>query len=412
MAVSASGDAPAQDAAGSGQEAVRALDLSQPTRFSNELRRRIGAAMAPCCEALAAALSAQLRTDVTVELGEIGQGSWAGARAGLAADAIAVGVLADRPAHAMLLHVEQPMILQALECLLGGKAAQAPAERNLGEIDWTLAKGLLDTIVVELDGAWKELGGPPLTRGEVDLEGDAGITVAPTEPALSVNLRTTVDGCGSAAWLLMPWSAVQPIAEAPWGAAGAAAAQPGAASGLREGLAVAQVLLRAEVGSVQMPIGEMLEIEPGAVVELGERSDGGLRLFAEEVSIGRGRPGRSGGRKAVKLEACDEPPVRAPRYAKLGRGELERARAHARAGAEQPSEGSILHSIFVRVWAELGRTHVALGRALELAPGAVVELDEGAELPVELFANGQCFADGRLVVTASGAWGVAVERLR
>ena len=47
----------------------------------------------------------------------------------------------------MLLSVELPIVLQALECLLGGEAAQAPAERHLTEIDWVAHQGLLDAIV-------------------------------------------------------------------------------------------------------------------------------------------------------------------------------------------------------------------------------------------------------------------------
>jgi flagellar motor switch protein FliM len=411
MAVSPSGETAAEAEEGGEQEpAVRPLDFSQPSKFSPELRRRIGAAVESCCEALSASMSASLKTEVLLEAAETTQNTWAAARAGLSTDGIAVAVHADLPARSMLLHVEQPMILQALECLLGGKAAQAPAERHLSEIDWTLAKGLLDTVVGEFDVAWRDLGGPQLTRGELDLEGDAGVSVAPGEPTLSLQLRTHVDGCESAIWVLMPWSAVQSVADGPHHGGEADAAEP-AAAGLREGLSVAQVLLRAEVGSVQMPIGEMLDIAPGSVVELSERSEEGVRIYAEEVSVGRGRPGRSGARKAVKLEAADEQPVRAATYAKLGRAELDRARAHARSAGADETSPSILHSIFVRVWAELGRTHIALGRALELAPGTVVELDQGAERPIELFANGLCFASGSLVVTAEGGWGVAVEQL-
>ena len=391
-----------------GQPAVRPVDFTQPTRFTTDLRRRIAAALAPLSEALAAALSAQLKAEVKIEPGEITENTWAAAQAGLAADAVAVGVQADRPAHGMLFSVELPLVLQALECLLGGKAAQAPSERHLSEIDWVLARGVLDTVVGELSEAWAELGGGPLTRGELDLEGDAEIDVAPGEPTLSVSLASSIDGCSSAMCLLLPWSAVQPIAAARGPQAGAA---PAAAAALRDGLCAAEVLLRAEVGSVQMPIEKMLAIEPGAVVELGERAELGVRLFAEEVSVGRGRPGRSGTHKALKLEGIDDAPVRAATYANLGRAELDRARAHL--GGEGAREGSspILRSIFVRVWAELGRTHMALGRALELVPGTVVELDQAAERPVELFANGLAFASGSLVVGADGGWGVTVEQL-
>ncbi len=106
-----------------------------------------------------------------------------------------------------------------------------------------------------------------------------------------------------------------------------------------------------------------------------------------------------------------EPPIRADTYAKLGRSELERARAHLERTRETPEDRAILRSIFVRVWAELGRTHLPLGGALELAQGVVVELDQGADAPVELFANGLCFANGSLVVTGDGAWGVQVAEL-
>jgi flagellar motor switch protein FliM len=416
MAVGHSGEATGATAAATeqrgpdGATGARALDFSQPRKFTTELRRRIAAGLEPFCEALSATLSGQLGSEVTVELGELSQNTWAAARAGLAADALAVGIQADVPSHAMLLSVELPMVSQALECLLGGKAANAPAERHLSEIDWTLAKGVLGTVVGELSTAWGELGGASLSRGELDLEGDAGVEVGATDPTLSIALTTSIDGCDSSMCLLAPWSAVESIADGHRGG-GPHGPRPESAAGLREGLSTAQVLLRAEVGSVQMPIERMLKILPGAPVELGERAHEGVRLYAEEVSVGRGRPGRSGNRKALKLEVTAEQPTRAQTYARLGRAELQRARAHALQSADREHPSAILESIFVRVWAELGRTHMTLGGALELAPGAVVELDQGAEQPIELFANGLCFASGSLVVTPDGGWGVEVERL-
>jgi flagellar motor switch protein FliM len=410
MAATESGEAltePVPDAP-DGAPALRTVDFSQPTRFTTELRRRIAAALDPLSESLSAALSAQLKATVAIEPGEITENTWAAAEAGLAADAVAVGVQADTPAHGMLFSVELPLVLQALECLLGGKAAQAPAERHLSEIDWALARGVLDTVVGELSESWAELGGGPLTRGEVDVEGDAEIDVPLGEPTLSLTLASTIDGCSSAMCLLLPWSAVQPIAAPPGPQAGGGAP---AAAALREGLSAAEVLLRAEIGSVQMPIEEMLAIVPGSVVALGERSENGVRLFAEEVSVGRGRPGRSGTHKALKIQAVDEEPERAATYASLGRAELDRARAHLGADGADGASPAILRSIFVRVWAELGRTHMGLGEALELDPGTVVELDQPAERPVELFANGLCFASGSLVVGADGGWGVSVDQL-
>jgi flagellar motor switch/type III secretory pathway protein FliN len=155
----------------------------------------------------------------------------------------------------------------------------------------------------------------------------------------------------------------------------------------------------------------MLELTPGTLAPLQGRAEDGVLLFAEGVLLGRGHPGRSGTRRAIKLQSTSERPTRADTYAKLGRAELERARAHMDGARESPDGRAILRSIFVRVWAELGRTHIPLRGAVELAPGAVVELDQSAEAPVELFVNGLCFANGTLVVTADGGWGVQVSEL-
>src|SRR3984957_3929609 len=401
------------DDAGGGQAGrIRTLDFSQPTKFTTEIRRRIAGAIEQFCEALSGRLANELSVDVEFSVAALHQHTWAAAKARLAADAVAIAVEAKAIERHMLLSVEQPLLLQSLECLLGGQAAQAPAERHLTDIDWVLARSLFDGIVADLSGAWGELGGPELTCGEVDLEADAGVFAPVGEPTFSVTLTSSIDGQGSVMSLLIPWAAVEPVAESIRGGAGPPlAGDVRDPDSLRRGLGAAQVLLRAEVGSAQMPIERMLELTPGTLAPLQGRAEDGVLLFAEGVLLGRGHPGRSGTRRAIKLRSTSESPTRADTYAKLGRAELERARAHMDGARESPDGRAILRSIFVRVWAELGRTHLPLRDAVELAPGTVVELDQSAEAPVELFVNGLCFANGTLVVTAEGGWGVQVSEL-
>jgi len=403
-------DAPGAVESPDGQ--IRTLDFSEPTKFTAELTRRVVRVLDPFCDALASVLSSELKANVEVKLADSLQLTWAAGKAQLPADSIAVAVEPESIERHMLLSVELPFVLQALECMLGGDAAQAPSERHLSEIDWVLTRGLLDSIVRQLAAAWDELGGPDLRRGEVDTEGDAGVLAPIGEPTFAVTLESSIDGLPSVISLLIPWAAFEPVAERIRGAGSLQQnADPFESEALRRGLAGAHVLLRAEVGSVQMPIERMLELIPGVLVPLGERAEDGVRLFAEDASLGRGRPGRSGTRRAIKLESTSELPSRAETYATLGRSELERARAHAEATQQSPETKVMLRSIFVRIWAELGRTHLSLGRALALTQGAVVDLDQGAEAPVELFANGLCFANGKLVVTGDGEWAVQVEAL-
>jgi flagellar motor switch protein FliN/FliY len=70
-----------------------------------------------------------------------------------------------------------------------------------------------------------------------------------------------------------------------------------------------------------------------------------------------------------------------------------------------------LAGVRVRVWAELGRTKLPLGRALELPLGAVVDLDCATDAPVDLYVNGLRFAQGQLLVTDEGEWAVSLDNL-
>jgi flagellar motor switch protein FliN/FliY len=80
-------------------------------------------------------------------------------------------------------------------------------------------------------------------------------------------------------------------------------------------------------------------------------------------------------------------------------------------GASSLSLTDALSDITLRVWAELGRTQLALGQALELPIGAVVDLDRSADAPVDLFVNGLCFGHGYLLVTDDGEWAIQVQEL-
>jgi flagellar motor switch protein FliM len=399
----------ADEPAGEAEIRVRAVDFSQPSKFTSELRRRLATLAETWSGGLGQDLAEQLKAEVSFAVAEVEQRTWAAATAALPADSLAVAVeLGERR---LLLSLELPLVLQALECLLGGSAAQAPSARALSELDVSLATSFLDAMLPALADAWGALEGVEPRRGEIDLEGDAGVQVAPGEPTLAISLRSEIDGALAGAALLVPWPAVATLAAGPTDAP-AVRTNEQEARKLERRLACAKVLLRAEVGACQMPVERMLDIVPGAVLELAERAEQGVCLYAEDILLARGRPGRSGARRALKLQVADELPARAQTYAKLGRAELERARAWAASPPPADSERpALLASILVRVWAELGRAHTSLAAALELAPGAVVELEQDAEEPVELFANGLCFARGALLVTGEGAWAVQVQEL-
>jgi flagellar motor switch protein FliN/FliY len=84
------------------------------------------------------------------------------------------------------------------------------------------------------------------------------------------------------------------------------------------------------------------------------------------------------------------------------------------AGASgEPGEAAVpadlLGEVGMRVAAELGRVSMTIRRAVNLAPGAVVELDRELEDPIDLYVNGRRFGTGRLVTLDGDEWAVQID---
>ena len=83
-------------------------------------------------------------------------------------------------------------------------------------------------------------------------------------------------------------------------------------------------------------------------------------------------------------------------------------------GGAGGTEGGVppesVRGIPVRVWAELGRVRMPVGRAVSLPSGAVVDLDAAPDEPVKLYVNGRCFGNGRLLLIED-EWAVRIEEI-
>ena len=189
-------------------------------------------------------------------------------------------------------------------------------------------------------------------------------------------------------------------------------ADPRGEDALRRGLSGAQVLLRAEIGSVQMPIERMLELVPGSLVRLQEQPSDGVRLFAEGVSLGRGRPGRSGTHRAIKLESTTEPAIRA---ATLCDARAQRARARARGcrADARDRRGSRDAAQHLRTGVGGARQHPPSPRAGRSSwPRAPWWSSTSLRMPRSSCSPTGCASPAAtLVVTGDGEWGVQVDAL-
>ena len=286
---------------------MRTVDFSRPTKFTSDHQRRISRSIDTFCQTAATRMSAELRFPIELEAINTAQVTWSAAQSQLPPSSLAVTLEVQPIGTRMLLTVEQSMILTAIECLLGGLPDKPPRERRFSEIDWSLTRRLIDGIVGQLSLVWQDLGGLSLQIEDIDVHSDASSQVASvSEPTFVVMIESRMNKQSTAMALLIPWLAIDPVADRISGREIGDDDDGRESSDMGRALSVAPVTLRAEVAALQMPVQEILALTPGSVIKLGARADEGIALFAENVKLGRAHPGCNGPRRAVQIRGSEE----------------------------------------------------------------------------------------------------------
>jgi flagellar motor switch protein FliM len=281
---------------------LRTVDFSRPTKFTSDHQRRIARAIDTFCQTAVVRLSSELRCPVELEAINTMQLTWSAAQSQLAHGALSAPLDVHPIGTRMLLTAEEPFVLMCLECLLGGSPDRPPRERRLSEIDWVLTRRLFESIVHQLSLVWQELGGVTLSSGEIEVHTDATQIASVSEPTFVVMIESRVNKHSAALALLIPWLAIEPIAQHVAGRDQAASEEEsGEEREIARAMSAVPVTLRAEVAAVELAVADILKLSPGSVVSLGARADEGINLFAENVNLGRAHPGSNGARRAIQI---------------------------------------------------------------------------------------------------------------
>lgn len=295
-------DAPAKETPASRRRRVRKIDFTRPSKFTTDQQRRLERAHETFCRTVSARLSAELRTPVSFEVIDTAQLTWTNAMEEVPETAISAHVEVGPHGGRMLLCCELTLVLGLIERLLGGGVdGEWPATRSLSDVDRALARRIVQMLLDELSLSFGELSeGTHFDLGDLEDE-RAPSGVAPlSEPTLAMTLEGKLGRMSATVVILMPHRAVEPVLIASDPAVNDPAVD--AAGAVGEALGQVEVQLRAEIGSVDLALDEVLALKPGDVVTLaGAAGEDGVTIFADNVALHRARLGRNGRRRAVQV---------------------------------------------------------------------------------------------------------------
>jgi flagellar motor switch protein FliM len=288
---------------------VHEVDFSRPTKFTQDQQRRISRGHESFCRTAQAQLSAEFRTAVQLEVLNLDQQTWASALGEIPQPSLSA-VLATAAGARLLLTLEKPATMTLVERLLGGSSEASTLNRDLTDIETALATRVFGMVVAPLSRTWQELLGTELTLEGLETQ-QSNLQLAPSsEPTLSVTMELQMERVSATMTLLIPHRAIEPLLEqlshGQFGEHYDGTADEEVEQLVRTALRGVEVEVRAEIGSRELTVDELLALAPGDVVKLAPATSGGT-LYADNVAIHRTRPGRSGNRRAVEILDRIEP---------------------------------------------------------------------------------------------------------
>jgi flagellar motor switch protein FliM len=281
---------------------MRAVDFTRPTKFTSEQERRLGRTLEAFCRTASTRLSAELRVPLELEVLTSTQLTWANAHAAVPANSTAAIFNVEPIGTRMLLSTESTLLLGAIELLLGGSIDGGVKDRRMTDIDQALGRHFFERLLAQLTLIWTDVAGLDLSLETVDQHMETAQMVSVSEPTLSFMLEARLSGISATLALLIPWSAIAPVADQ------FAARDDGHSSrseedetSVRRAVGDVEMTVRAEVAAIAMPIEAVLALKEGDLLRLNAPASSGITLFADKVPVHKGKPGRSGSRRAAQV---------------------------------------------------------------------------------------------------------------
>src|SRR3954468_15545126 len=286
---------------------IRVVDFRRTVKFKAEHQDRLKRAVETFCRVAATRLTSELREPAALDLVDAEQGMWSRVHAELPVTSICATVASGEGRAPIVLTLEQPFILEAVDRLLGSDGRADVVERPLTDVDKLIARRLFGTLAHCLASAWKEMCGEDLELQRVMTYEQVADVTAVEEPALVLNLEAKLDRLSTSLGLLIPYNAIGALLSR---MRNAPKPDPLSGEALAASLGGIGIELRAELGSASLTADQVLRLSPGDVVPLDTPATGGVVLYADQVPVATARPGRNGRRRAVQVDSSlgDLPP--------------------------------------------------------------------------------------------------------
>ncbi len=287
------------------EQKVTGFDFSAPSPVSKELVTRIRSVHESFLYSLVSSLSGHMRSIVEVELVGIDQMTYKEYVLSLMTPAALFTFPLTPLEGEGVIELHPTLVMAMVERLFGGDGELPTGVRELTQIEQAIMTRIIGGCLTDLEEAWSEVKRLELGLKTFERNPQFLQVLAPSDPVVLVTFEIKIEKSVGLMSICYPLMALEPVIKKVENKRSSSRVKPWkSVEGVdlleRELLGV-KLTMAAELGRSVLTVREILDLEEGDIIRLDRLGEQEIEVRVEGVPKFRGRPGRSGQRRAVRI---------------------------------------------------------------------------------------------------------------
>ena len=288
---------------------IKLYDFKRPDKFSKEQIRTVSVMHETFARLTTTSLSAQLRTLVQVHVASVDQLTYEEFTRSIPSPTTLAVINMDPLKGNAVLEIDPSITFSMIDRLFGGKGVTSMTNnkvRELTDIEQSVMEGIIVRILANMREAWTQVIDLRPRLGQIETNPQFAQIVPPSEMVVLITLETKVGDEEGMMNFCIPYLTIEPIisklSSQFWFSSVRRSTTTQYLGTLKEKLSSVDMEVVAEVGSINLPVRDVLALRIGDVVRLSNTKVGDpLTLSVENKKKFYCQPGIVGKKMAVQV---------------------------------------------------------------------------------------------------------------
>lgn len=288
------------------QKKVKIYDFRRPDKFSKDQIRTLQMMHETFARLTTTALSAQLRALVGVHVGSVDQLTYEEFIRSIPNPTTLAVINMGPLKGSAVLEIDPGITFTIIDRLFGGPGEPTKITRELSDIEMSVMESIIVRILSNLREAWATVIDLRPRLGNIETNPQFAQIVPPNDMVVLITLETKVGDVEGMTNLCIPYITIEPIisklSAQYWYSSIRRGESDENRAIIQERLDMVDIPLRCEVGEVDLPMADVVNVREGDVIRLGAtsiKSDMVVRVGDRKKF--KCRPGRIGNRLCVQI---------------------------------------------------------------------------------------------------------------